>query len=381
MAERFVPIQLVLDTAQALSKARGFVSVLAGIGSGKVKNDFNQLASETQKTGAAFNDASAKAKTYRDSLGRLRDEFGRFASDGKRSFDQVERQAAKSAGGIKGAFNSVFGSVSSDASKFGSILKKAFSFTIAGIGIATLATATTAAFSSLISTGIKFNSTIETSQLGIASLIASVAQLNNSDGIQLKGIDKLNAAIPLAEEQIKKLRIAGLETAATTEQLVEAFQQAVGPGLAAGLGLDQVRQLTIDITQAAGALGVPMAQLSQEVRTILEGTIDQNARIAKALGLTNEMVRNWRAQGVLADQLNRKLEVFRASGERVSKTFAGATSNLEEAVQLLAGSATDKFFKEVTEDVIRFTARLIDLQNLDVSKELKPGVEAIDESL
>src|SRR5262249_25737354 len=152
------------------------------------------------------------------------------------------------------------------------------------------------------------------------------------------------AAIPLATEQMQKLRIAGLQTAATTETLVDAFQQAVGAGSAAGLSLDQIRGITIDVVQAAGALKLPYQQVSQEVRAILEGTIDQNARIAKALGLSNELVKTFKQQGTLADELNKRFEVFRASGEAVAKTFAGVTSNAKEAFDVFAGDATQRAF-------------------------------------
>src|SRR5262249_9826782 len=88
--------------------------------------------------------------------------------------------------------------------------------------------------------GIEVNSNLESATLGIASLIASLNRLKQGD-VELKGVDALNAAIPLATEQMQKLRIAGLQTAATTETLVDAFQQALGAGSAAGLSLEQIR--------------------------------------------------------------------------------------------------------------------------------------------
>lgn len=246
------------------------------------------------------------------------------------------------------------------------------------IGAATVAvSAFVAGLGLLQKRGLEINETLESSTLGIASLIASLNTLKSGD-VELKGVDALNAAIPLATEQMQKLRIAGLQTAATTTQLVDAFQQAIGAGSAAGLTLDQVRNFTVDIVQAAGALKLPYQQVSQEVRTILEGTIDQNARIAKALGITNAMVKDWREQGRLAEELNKRLEIFRASGEKVAKTFAGVKSNFQEAIDVIGGAATLRTFDAIRDRLGRVTDSLLDSKNLDIDAKLKPLLDLID---
>ncbi|HKQ74770.1 MAG TPA: hypothetical protein VJ810_13845 [Blastocatellia bacterium] len=232
-------------------------------------------------------------------------------------------------------------------------------------GAAVVATGALAAFAGglalIAKRGIEINSSLESSTLGIASLIASLNTLKQGD-VELRGIDALNAAIPLAEEQMKKLRIAGLETAATTETLVDAFQQAIGVGSAAGLTLDEIRGFTLDIVQASTALKIPYQQISQEVRTILEGTIDQNARIAKALGLTNKLVADFKEQGKLAEELTKRFEVFRASGEKVAKTFAGVTSNAREAFDVFAGASTDRAFANITGRLQSVIDQIIDTE-------------------
>lgn len=227
--------------------------------------------------------------------------------------------------------------------------------------------------------GIAYNAFLETARLGIASLIAAQTDLTNASGRPLKGMEALAGATLLAEDQMQKLRIAGLETSATTEQLAEAFQQAVGAGLAAGLNLDQIRSLTIGITQAAGALGVPMHQISQEVRAILSGTIDNNARVAQSLGISNEMVRSWREQGKLAEELNKRLETFQNAGVAIAQTWSAVKSNMAEAASTFAGEVTQGMFEQLKASGQRALAGVFDSKNAAIAPEFQGLAERLSD--
>lgn len=227
-----------------------------------------------------------------------------------------------------------------------------------------------------VSTGLEYNSTIEIATLSIASLITAQAELTDETGRQLQGVEALNAAYDIAENQIRALRIAGIQTAATTEELVDAFQQAVGAGIAAGLTLDEIRQVTIRIAQAAGALGVPYRQLNEEIRSILSGIIDQNTRIAKALGIQNEQVKLAREQGRLAEFLLEQFEAFGTAGERITGTFEALKSNLQEALQLFAGDATRPLFDALTTEGQAALQQIFDLDTAEVADSLQGLVQA-----
>lgn len=205
-------------------------------------------------------------------------------------------------------------------------------------------------FVGFVREGFEFNETINQATLGIGALITAQAKLYDGQGRLLQGTRALNAAMDLSAEQVTKLRIAGLQTAATTEQLVTAMQQAVGPGLRSGLNLDQIRQFTVDITQAAAAIGLPMHQLNEEVRSLLAGTITYNTRIAKTLGITNQMVANWKAQGVFAQELLNRFNAFNLAGQRAMGNMTVLLSNLKEAMQVFAGEATKPLFDRLRKE-------------------------------
>jgi hypothetical protein len=195
--------------------------------------------------------------------------------------------------------------------------------------------------------GIAANSQLEQTRLGIASTVASVAELRNDQGIQLKGIDALNAALPLAQDQLEKIRLDALQTALTFEQIGPAFLQAVGPGLAGGLGLDQIRKTVIDVSQLIIPLTGNAAQLGEELRAILSGEVRNTSQVAKTLGITKELVEEAKKQGKLAEFLNEKLAVAAVTGKLMGQTFEAATSNLQEAGTILASTVTKGLFEQL----------------------------------
>ncbi len=243
--------------------------------------------------------------------------------------------------------------------------------TAAIVGIVRSVDLITRSIRGAVGAGIEYNQVIEQSTLAIASLITAQGKIFTVTGEQLEGIEKLDAAYELATEQVKKLRIAGIQTAATTKELVDAFQQAVGAGLATGLTLDEIRKITIRIAQAAGALGVPYRQLNEEIRSILGGIIDQNTRIAKSLQITNEQIRAAKEQNRLADFLLDRFKAFETAGERIVKTWSALKSNLEETFQLFAGEATKPLFEALKGAGLDALSKVFDLDTAEITDDFK----------
>jgi hypothetical protein len=231
------------------------------------------------------------------------------------------------------------------------------------------------AISGFVKTGLEFNTLIESAKLGIAALITAEATLTNEQGKQLQGLEALRAAQGLAGDQLNKLRIAGIQTAATTENLVTAFQEAVGAGVAVGLTLDQIRKFSVSVAQAASAINLPMNQLQQETRSILQGTIDRNSRIAKALNLTNAMVNQAKAEGRLFDLLNEKFKAFNIAGAESVKTFAALGSNIKDAFQVLAGAAVQPLFVRLRDAGQEALRSIFDFDTASIQKSFQGLVD------
>ena len=225
--------------------------------------------------------------------------------------------------------------------------------------------------------GVEMNAAWEQSRIGIASVIASVNTLKNAQGGILTGQDAYNASLKLAEQAMNRIKIMGLETTATTEDLVAGFQQLTGPAAAAGLSMEQTLKFTTSMVQALGAIGIPFNQLSAEARSLLDGTIvPTQDRLATTLGITGDMVRNWKEQGVLAQKLLEKMNAFAIAGSDVAKTWAGAKSNLQDALDVLAGTATSGLYDNLRNAVLDFTDALVNIDAGGASDNVNNLAEA-----
>lgn len=200
----------------------------------------------------------------------------------------------------------------------------------------------------LVKQMVEFNRVVETAELSIAALVTASTGVRDALGGAVEPAQRLALAQKEARRQTNLLRRDGLKTAATFAQLVETFQVAVGPGLAAGLSLDEVRKLTIQISQAASAAGVAQNQLSEEIRSILSGTIQQRTtRLAAVLGITNEDIRRAKEAGALVEFLNSRFGAFSEAGEVALGTFEALFSNAKDAVSQLLGAGGLEFFNEL----------------------------------
>jgi hypothetical protein len=247
---------------------------------------------------------------------------------------------------------------------------------IKSLGIAAAAFAGFQGFKAFTEAGLEFNATIENANLGIATLIVAQAKLHDANGNLLTGTAALGAAQDLAAEQVTKLRVAGLQTVATTQELIKAFQQAVGVGLRWGFTLDQARKFTVQMSQAAAALQLPMDQLNEEIRSLLAGTINpRNTRIASALHITNEQIRQAQQAGTLFEFVTKRMEAFSIAGEATARTFSGVMSNIKEALQQLTGEATKPLFDKLKETGLATLEEVFDMKNARISEKFSGIIE------
>ncbi len=208
----------------------------------------------------------------------------------------------------------------------------------AGIGLYELFVRALGAVQEMVQTGVQFNSQLELMQLGMKSIVSANTLITDETGKQIEGVDRLRAVQGLVAEQIEKLKVDAIVTTSTFQQLVEAFSVAIGPGLAAGLGLDQIRQLTTAFAQLAGAIGLPTFQLPIEVREILGGTISgARTRLAQVLQIDNETISRWKEQGRLFEELRTRLAPFIDAGRLAGDTWSGVTSTMQDLKEQILG--------------------------------------------
>lgn len=211
----------------------------------------------------------------------------------------------------------------------------------------------------LVEYGVKYNATLETSRIGIAALITANEDLISQDGRKLDGAEKFAAAQKRAADITKDLQIANLQTIATLPQMVEAYQQAIGPGLAAGLSSNQVEKLVVSMTKAAGTMGIDMNRLPEEIRSILQATVTPRmSRVAEAtLGAefgsknVNNVLRQWMQLGTLFDELEKRFKAFDAAGQATQQSWNGVMSNIKDVLGMVMGGGQQDFFDYLKKDL------------------------------
>lgn len=200
------------------------------------------------------------------------------------------------------------------------------------------------------SASLEYLKTIETAQLGIASSYTAQGHyIDETTGKVLQGSEALKAAQQDSKNMMGELQVANLQTIATLDQLVKAYQETLPVAMAKGFDQKQVKDFTVAMVQAAGAIGLPMDQLGEETRSILTGTINpRTSRIATVLGLRNEDISQYKDNAqALFDFLMTKLDAYKTAGEAAQHTWAGLMSNTEDLLKKMGGDALEPLFEAV----------------------------------
>ncbi|HOK07762.1 MAG TPA: hypothetical protein PLW40_11310, partial [Syntrophales bacterium] len=216
-----------------------------------------------------------------------------------------------------------------------------------------------------VSAGYSFNATMEETRVGLGSLIYSMREFRDKTGDIITGQRAFEAALALSTETQNRLRIAGLETAATYEQLTKAYIQAYVPALKAGFDEKMVVNFSTAIVQAASAMRVPLDMLGEEVRSILSGNMTPRTTmlqpLMEAAGLTNEKIRQLNAEGKLYPAVMKALEGATVGATEASKNLSVQLSNLKDAATQALGKGMEEGFqktkgiiKDLTDSIVTF---------------------------
>jgi hypothetical protein len=238
-------------------------------------------------------------------------------------------------------------------------------------------------FVGFIKEGIEFNRQIEQAKIGFAGILTSIAQIRNEQGKLVEGAEKYANAVKLSNQLLNELRVAGLQTVLTFQELVQISQGIMAPFLSAGGDLKEFSQFAVLLSNAVSAIGLPIIQVIQETRDILMGSIDMYSQLARALGITNEMVNRWKEQGTIFQELTARLQGFKLAGKDIETSFAGLLSRVRDIFQVFAGMATAKVFEAIKKDLDEFVARFLVVKDgkIELSVEGQELVEKISETL
>ena len=223
---------------------------------------------------------------------------------------------------------------------------------VAGLAFSTATSALQglkATMTTFVTDGVRFNATLETAKIGIASV------LKQFDPEKYANFTDAMADSTVVIEALKK---EALLTAATFEELLMAYQGTAGAMQAAGIPLSKQVGLIANISQAMSALGIRTDEMRQEATALLMGNIDKNARLAKTLGITSEQINTAKEQGKLYEFLSGRLSAFSEAGRIAADTINVLESNLKDASTQIAADNT-KGLTESYRDLLRALTELV----------------------
>lgn len=259
---------------------------------------------------------------------------------------------------------------SSTSSIFRGITAQAAGVTAALTGMYTAG----GAIGELIKAPYEFAKNMETNQIGISGILQSMTEL---DGKTLEW----NSAMRISNGILKDLNDAALRTAATSEDLIEAFRALLGPGLEAGMTIDQLKEFTTVGVNAVKSLGLPRNQIVQELRDMVQGGIrPQSSTLATSLGLTDADIKEAKnsAEGLYAF-LMKRMEGFKTAALETPKTMAGLTDQIKEGYTRTSPIATEPlydYYKEILEDIAEL---FLNQKTFELNSETVDNIKAFSE--
>lgn len=216
----------------------------------------------------------------------------------------------------------------------------------------------------LVSSGLQFNKAMETNAVGMAGILTSMTTINGKNM-------EWNQALKASRGIIKGLNEDALKTAATSEELVGTFRALLGPGLGAGMKIDEIQKLTTTGVNAVKSLGLSGPQLIQELRDLVQGGITPaSSTLATALGLTDADIKAAKASSEgLFNFLMERLKGFERAAQETPKTIAGMEDQLKEGFSK-AMSIAVKPVQEKYKELMQQTSGLLFTDNLGINEDL-----------
>lgn len=387
-SQRVATTRAGLQQTTAAQRA-GYARELADQRSANQRKLADQRAQHTRELTAQRTSAQQQTAAYRTGLQQqtvvLRQEGSQRLAVLRSMLRRQEIELKASVGGYKSTASSIaqyFTGGFAQAIRMiagGNIVASA---AIAAFHLLTGAIAATGrALETFITTGLSFAQTLETAERAITALIAANYDFRSSTGGVATGLEAFNLSAEQAKGVLEQLRIAALKSPLTFEELALGLQQTAAVAREAGISIDQLVPITVGISSAVKTLGLDARQVQQEIRGLLSGKIGPSEQLGRALGITGEMVKNWERQGILAQELTKKLEPFNIALQQSQNHADVLASTLQDIGLNFSRLSVESLFEGLKRAGMVLRDGLIDPVSGEFRGSLKAAADVIDQIL
>lgn len=200
--------------------------------------------------------------------------------------------------------------------------------------------------------GFAYNEELETSKLGIASVVAATLELHDAQGKVLEGQEKFNAAQAMSVEMAKALDIASMQSPASYTDLLSTYQRLLAPATNLGLKWQDTLDLTIKMSNVVKALGLDMQRLGAETESIMMGKNLSHSAVAQRLKITKEEIASWGQGEQLIAGLNKRLEQFKYAGASVEDTMSAVREYYDDVMKNISGDMNKNLWQKMKEAML-----------------------------
>src|SRR4028119_660660 len=230
-----------------------------------------------------------------------------------------------------------------------------------------------ALYGSLIDSNEQLNAELLKSQVALASTLDIYQNGTKIDNIG----DKIISSAGTLKDSLKQIEKDTTELAGVTTQQVNGVFQILLQNASSFIGqskefsnpIDAATNATKGWAAALGTLGLPLEQANQEIRSILQGDVNNpDSVIAKTLAISREQYDQWVSNGVLIDEINKKLAVYVEGNKLASVSIGAVASNIQSLFEDTARMAGEPLLAPVTSSLNEVYQTL--LKNRDLIEEL-----------
>lgn len=227
------------------------------------------------------------------------------------------------------------------------------------------------AVTALVSPGWQLANLLETEQIGMAGILSSMTTLH---GESLKW----NDAMAMSKVIMKDLTIEAAKTAATSEELISTFRALLGPGLGAGMNIDEIKQFTVTGVNAVKSMGLEGRQLVQELRDLVQGGIQAaSSTLATALGLTDSDIKAAKQSSEgLFKFLMKRLDGFKQSSTEYGETLDGMFAQVKEGYALAQVQAVESL-RDTAKSILKDIRDVLYTKDMQINPAFVEGFKTV----
>lgn len=222
-------------------------------------------------------------------------------------------------------------------------------------------------FTSFIETGVRFDQTLESTQIGIAAILRQTDRVGN--------FANFNEAFGTAGQILEQLKKQAIELDVPFQSMASSYQIAASQMSQAGIPIKNQVELIGLLTRAVQVQLGPLAdsrQILTETRALLQGTTLPGAQLANAVLATPQdkaAFNQAKEAGTLFEFLQAKLKGTKEASDFTKQSLAGLRQELTNLLQQLGGELALPLFDNLKKGASQL---VVALKSPDLADALRP---------